>query len=208
MEKATSLRDAVMGKTARDPTPVFEDWDLSMTLEYDGLFKEILIRANVACGLAPDDPSPIVVSPSVRVSAEAIFPPHFVHFGAREARGSVLPWELRRWALILGGDLDSNYRVQLSPGRRPISVHTLHALMVLPDLYFPGTDTRINPFSPAPQARAIAKRVQRLRQIGQEIVQIAGGEAIHPSNPRVGGMYRNVPTQAKIRMYDIWIMEL
>ena len=84
-----------------------------------------------------------------------------------------------------------------------LSVHTLHALMVLPDLYFPGTDTRINPFSPEPQARMIANRVQRLRQIGQEIVQIAGGEAIHPSNPRVGGMYRNVTTQAKIRMYDL-----
>jgi len=84
---------------ARDPTPVFEDWDLSMTLEYDGLFREILIRANVACGLAPDDPSPIVVSPSVRVSAEAIFPPHFVHFSAKDAVAHVLPWDLRGWAL-------------------------------------------------------------------------------------------------------------
>ena len=84
-----------------------------------------------------------------------------------------------------------------------LSVHTLHSLMVLPDLFFPGTERRINPFSPEPEPRAIANRIQRLRQIGQEIVQIAGGEAIHPGNPRVGGMYRNVSPHAKIRMYDL-----
>jgi len=84
-----------------------------------------------------------------------------------------------------------------------LSVHSLHSLMVLPDLYFPGTDTRINPFSPEPRARTIATRIQRLRQIGQEVVQIAGGEAIHPGNPRVGGMYRNVSPHAKTRMYDL-----
>jgi coenzyme F420 hydrogenase subunit alpha len=75
--------------------------------------------------------------------------------------------------------------------------------MVLPDLYLPATDTKINPFSPEPQIRKIANRIQRLRQIGQEIVQIAGGEAIHPSNPRVGGMYRNVTRQAKTKMFDL-----
>jgi coenzyme F420 hydrogenase subunit alpha len=84
-----------------------------------------------------------------------------------------------------------------------LSVHALHSLMVLPDLYLPATDTKINPFSPEPQIRKIANRIQRLRQIGQEIVQIAGGEAIHPSNPRVGGMYRNVSRHAKIKMADL-----
>jgi coenzyme F420 hydrogenase subunit alpha len=84
-----------------------------------------------------------------------------------------------------------------------LSVHALHSFMVLPDLYLPATDTKINPFSPEPQIRKIANRIQRLRQIGQEIVQIAGGEAIHPSNPRVGGMYHNVSRQAKIKMGDL-----
>ena len=84
-----------------------------------------------------------------------------------------------------------------------LSVQALHGLMILPDLYILGTDTRINPFSPEPQIRKIAHRIQRLRQIGQEIVQIAGGEAIHPSNPRVGGMYRNVSLQAKVKMFDL-----
>jgi coenzyme F420 hydrogenase subunit alpha len=84
-----------------------------------------------------------------------------------------------------------------------LSVQVLHSLMVLPDFYLPGTDTRINPFSEEPQVRKIANRIQRLRQIGQEIVQIAGGEAIHPSNPRVGGMDRNVSSRAKIKMFDL-----
>jgi coenzyme F420 hydrogenase subunit alpha len=84
-----------------------------------------------------------------------------------------------------------------------LSVHALHGLMVLPDFFLPGTGTRINPYSPEARVRKIALRIQRLRQIGQEIVQIAGGEAIHPSNPRVGGMYRNVSPHAKTRMYDL-----
>jgi len=84
-----------------------------------------------------------------------------------------------------------------------LSVHALHGLMILPDFFLPGTETRINPFSPEPQVRKIALRIQRLRQIGQEIVQIAGGEAIHPRNPRVGGMYRNISPQAKTKIYDL-----
>jgi coenzyme F420 hydrogenase subunit alpha len=84
-----------------------------------------------------------------------------------------------------------------------LSVHALHCLMVLPDLYFPGTETRINPFSPEPRARNIALRIQRLRQIGQECVQIAGGEAIHPNNPRIGGMSRNITPLAKSKLYDL-----
>jgi coenzyme F420 hydrogenase subunit alpha len=84
-----------------------------------------------------------------------------------------------------------------------LSVHVLHSLMVLPDFCFPGTDTRINPFSPDPTARKIALRIQRLREIGQDIVQVAGGEAIHPSNPRVGGMCHNISPQAKTKIADL-----
>jgi len=84
-----------------------------------------------------------------------------------------------------------------------LSVHALHALMVLPDLYYPGTDTTINPFSPEPRARAITSRIQRIREIGQVCVQIAGGEAIHPDNPRVGGMARNISPQAKTKLFDL-----
>ena len=51
--------------------------------------------------------------------------------------------------------------------------------------------------------RTVAKRIQRLREIGQTIGQIAGGDCIHPRNTRVGGMYRNCSEQAKIKMYDL-----
>jgi coenzyme F420 hydrogenase subunit alpha len=84
-----------------------------------------------------------------------------------------------------------------------LSVHALHGLMILPDFFLPGTDTRINPYSTDIRIRKITLRIQRLRQIGQEIVQIAGGEAIHPGNPRVGGMYRNISPQAKTKIYDL-----
>lgn len=84
-----------------------------------------------------------------------------------------------------------------------LSVHALHGLMILPDFFLPGTDTRINPFSPDPRIRKITLRIQQLRRIGQEIVQIAGGEAIHPGNPRVGGMNRAISPQAKTRIYDL-----
>jgi coenzyme F420 hydrogenase subunit alpha len=79
----------------------------------------------------------------------------------------------------------------------------LHDILILPDLYLPGTDVKINPFTPEEPVRSVAKRIQRIREIGQTIGQIAGGEAIHPSNPRVGGMYMNCSAQAKTKMYDL-----
>jgi len=79
----------------------------------------------------------------------------------------------------------------------------LHNILTLPDMYLPGTDTKINPFSPEEPVRSVAKRIQRLREIGQTIGQIAGGEAVHPSNPRIGGMYKACTPRAKTKMYDL-----
>lgn len=79
----------------------------------------------------------------------------------------------------------------------------LHDILILPDLYLPGTETKINPFTAEEPVRTVAKRIQRLREIGQTIGQIAGGDCIHPRNTRVGGMYRNCSQQAKIKMYDL-----
>ncbi|HNS91297.1 MAG TPA: coenzyme F420 hydrogenase subunit alpha [Deltaproteobacteria bacterium] len=81
--------------------------------------------------------------------------------------------------------------------------HALHNILTLPDMYLPGTDTKINPFSPQEPVRTVAKRIQRLREIGQTIGEIAGGEAVHPSNPRVGGMYKACTQHAKTKMYDL-----
>jgi len=81
--------------------------------------------------------------------------------------------------------------------------HALHNILALPDMYIPGTDVKINPFTPEEPVRTVAKRIQRLREIGQTIGEIAGGEPVHPSNPRVGGMYYNIAPQAKAKLYDL-----
>lgn len=79
----------------------------------------------------------------------------------------------------------------------------LHNILILPDFYIPGTDTKINPFTPEEPVRSVAKRIQRLREIGQTVGEIAGGECIHPSNPRVGGMYKACTSRAVTKMFDL-----
>jgi coenzyme F420 hydrogenase subunit alpha len=81
--------------------------------------------------------------------------------------------------------------------------HALHNILTLPDYYIPGTETKINPFTPEEPVRSVAKRIQRLREIAQTIGEIAGGEAVHPSNPRVGGMYKACSERAVTKMYDL-----
>ena len=81
--------------------------------------------------------------------------------------------------------------------------HALQNILILPDFYIPGTETKFNPFAKEEPFRSIAKRIFRIREIGQTIASVAGGEAIHPSNPRVGGMYFNVSPLAKQKMADL-----
>jgi coenzyme F420 hydrogenase subunit alpha len=93
-------------------------------------------------------------------------------------------------------------RVVLQAANR-LHSHALHNILILPDFYIPGTETKINPFTPAEPVRSVAKRIQRLREIGQTVGEIAGGEAIHPSNPRVGGLYKACTPRAVAKMYDL-----
>ena len=93
-------------------------------------------------------------------------------------------------------------RVILQAANRLHSI-ALHNILILPDMYIPGTETKINPFTPEEPVRSVAKRIQRLREIGQTIGEIAGGEAVHPSNPRVGGMYKPCSDRAVYKMYDL-----
>jgi coenzyme F420 hydrogenase subunit alpha len=81
--------------------------------------------------------------------------------------------------------------------------HALHNILSLPDMYIPGTDTHINPFTPEEPVRSVALRIQKLREVGQTVGEIVGGEPIHPSNPRVGGMYKNISPRAQIKIYDL-----
>ncbi|MDD3621032.1 MAG: coenzyme F420 hydrogenase subunit alpha, partial [Methanofollis sp.] len=60
-----------------------------------------------------------------------------------------------------------------------------------------------NPFTPEEPVRSVALRIQKLREVGQTVGEIVGGEAIHPSNPRVGGMYNNITPRAKEKIYDL-----
>lgn len=81
--------------------------------------------------------------------------------------------------------------------------HALHNILTLPDMYLPGTDVHINPFTSEEPVRSVALRIQKLREIGQTIGEIVGGEPIHPSNPRIGGMYKNISPRAKAKCYDL-----
>jgi coenzyme F420 hydrogenase subunit alpha len=93
-------------------------------------------------------------------------------------------------------------RIMLQAANRLHSI-ALHNILILPDFYIPGTETKINPFTPEEPVRSVAKRIQRLREIAQTIGEIAGGEAVHPSNPRVGGMYKPCSQRAVYKMYDL-----
>jgi coenzyme F420 hydrogenase subunit alpha len=113
---------------------------------------------------------------------------------ATEAMEASIKCEIPKDALML------RHILQLANRLHSIA---LHDILILPDLYLPGTEVKINPFTAEEPVRTVAKRIQRLREIGQTIGQIAGGDCIHPRNTRVGGMYRNVSEQAKTKMYDL-----
>ncbi len=69
--------------------------------------------------------------------------------------------------------------------------HPLHDLLILPD------------FVKDPNAALAATvRIQKMRKIGQNIVDITGGEAIHAPNIRVGGMKHNISEAAKRKILD------
>jgi coenzyme F420 hydrogenase subunit alpha len=69
--------------------------------------------------------------------------------------------------------------------------HPLHNLLLLPD------------FVKDPNAALAATvRIQKMRKIGQNIVDITGGEAIHAPNIRIGGMAHNISEAAKRKILE------
>ncbi|MGV1037202.1 MAG: Ni/Fe hydrogenase subunit alpha [Candidatus Nanopelagicales bacterium] len=75
-----------------------------------------------------------------------------------------------------------------------IESHTLHIYMLhAPD--FLGYDGAIEL---ARDHRAIVERGLKLKKVGNRILEVIGGRAIHPINVRVGGFYR-VPSIAELR---------
>ncbi len=75
-----------------------------------------------------------------------------------------------------------------------IESHALHIYMLhAPD--FLGYDGAI---ALAKDHRPIVERGLRMKKIGNQILEVIGGRAIHPINVRVGGFYR-LPDEAKLR---------
>ena len=70
--------------------------------------------------------------------------------------------------------------------------HTLHHLLTVDDfLKSDETDLRVE----------FIKLVQRMRKAGQLIVDVVGGEGIHPPNIVIGGMRTNITERAKSKLY-------
>jgi coenzyme F420 hydrogenase subunit alpha len=69
--------------------------------------------------------------------------------------------------------------------------HPLHELLILPD------------FAKDPNAALAATvRIQKMRKVGQMIVDITGGEAIHAPNIRIGGMKHNISEAARRKILE------
>ena len=81
---------------------------------------------------------------------------------------------------------DGNVLRQLCNLGNRLHSHPLHELLILPD------------FVKDPNAALAATvRIQKMRKVGQGIVDITGGEAIHAPNIRIGGMQKNLSEAAK-----------
>jgi len=75
-----------------------------------------------------------------------------------------------------------------------IESHTLHVYMLhAPD--FLGYESAVEM---AADHRPAVERGLRLKKVGNDIIELIGGRAIHPVNIRVGGFYR-VPTRRELR---------
>ncbi len=76
-----------------------------------------------------------------------------------------------------------------------IESHTLHIYMLhTPD--FLGYESAVEM---ATDHRDIIAKALEMKKIGNHLVEVIGGRAIHPVNVRIGGFYR-VPTKAELRM--------
>ena len=70
--------------------------------------------------------------------------------------------------------------------------HPLHHLLTIEDFVKPEEkDLKIDTI----------KLIQRMRKVGQLIVDIVGGEGIHPPNIVIGGMRTNISERAKAKLY-------
>lgn len=70
--------------------------------------------------------------------------------------------------------------------------HPLHHLLTADDFIKPEEkELRVD----------VIKLIQRMRKVGQLIVDVVGGEGIHPPNIVIGGMRTNISERAKAKLY-------
>lgn len=75
-----------------------------------------------------------------------------------------------------------------------IESHVLHAAMLhAPD--FLGLDDALQIAQANPE---LVKKALKLKKLGNDILEVVGGRAVHPVNLKVGGFYK-APTKAKVR---------
>ncbi|MHC1604370.1 MAG: coenzyme F420 hydrogenase subunit alpha [Candidatus Methanofastidiosia archaeon] len=70
--------------------------------------------------------------------------------------------------------------------------HALHQYLILDDVV---KDSKVK--------NETVERIQEIRRLSQKIADVVGGEAIHPSNIRVGGMRSNITPYAAAMLYRV-----
>lgn len=76
-------------------SPIVTDGINRLTVAYDGLFRDMVLRANAAIGLPVDIPqTPISVPLSGKPSGDARFPTQFVYHDSHASKAWILPWTL------------------------------------------------------------------------------------------------------------------
>lgn len=78
-----------------------------------------------------------------------------------------------------------------------IESHALHVYM----LHAPDFLGLSDALELAKVDRSLVEKALRLKKIGNEIIEVIGGRAIHPVNLRVGGFYK-IPTRKQIRALE------
>jgi hypothetical protein len=87
---------AIRSQNGGDLRPLMMDCDRYIWLARDcGLFREIAIRAAVAHGLSPDEPSPICADMRGPNPLKTTFPTHFATYSSKDGRLQLLRWEQR-----------------------------------------------------------------------------------------------------------------
>lgn len=82
-------------------------------------------------------------------------------------------------------------RELLSIGNK-LNSHALHQYLILPDIE-PNKEN----------IPSVIERIQEIRRLSQKMVDIIGGEAIHPSNIKVGGMKSKLTPYSAATLYRI-----